>query len=223
MSKHSITRKKFYGKWLYRVSFRMPGIAIMRMLTPDRVIEFLNESHTDESLKYSYHKKAYNNKEDIIDLCEFLSKQNLNSWHKRIEVSNIDIYTNDQIIFEELIRKFKHALISSSVPDLNRSTEYDNQNHIICTKLPHDRYKYKVFLRPHKMKYDKQGKTEYLSWLDNQKNVLISEAVKKWFINTDWNWDRRYILVEDHKTLLFLHMRNADVLGKVYEYVLSDK
>jgi type I restriction-modification system DNA methylase subunit len=73
------------------------------------------------------------------------------------------------------------------------------------------------------MKYDKEGKAEYLSWLDKQKNVLISEAVKNWFMSTDWNWDRRYILVEDNKTLLFLHMRNADVLGKVYEYVLSDK
>ena len=75
------------------------------MLTPDRVIEFLNQSHTDESLKYTYHRKAYSNKENIKDLCEFLSKQNLNSWYKRIELSNIDIYTNDQTIFEELLRK----------------------------------------------------------------------------------------------------------------------
>ncbi|NBP58746.1 hypothetical protein EBU71_19830 [bacterium] len=223
MNKTSITRRKFYGKWLYRASFRLPGIAIMRMHTLDNVIKFLQEDHTEETLKYSYHKKAYFNREDIISLCQFLLKENSNSWSKRIEVSNIDIYTNDNNLYTGLIEKFKHILISNSQPDLSRSAEYEDQNHIVCDKLPHNRYKYKVFLRPHKMKYDKEGKAEYLSWLDKQKNVLISEAVKNWFMSTDWNWDRRYILVEDNKTLLFLHMRNADVLGKVYEYVLSDK
>ncbi len=223
MQKHSITRKKFYGKWLYRASFRIPGIAIMRMHTLDNVIEFLKEHHTEETLKYNYHRKAFNNRETIISLCEFLLKQNSDSWSKRIEVSNIDIYTNDSDLFNGLIEQYQTTLVSSSEPDLSRSKEYDNQNHIVCNKLPHDRYKYKVFLKPHKLKNDRETKVEYLKWLDSQKNILISEAVKKWFINTDWNWDRRYILVEDHKTLLFLHMRNAEVLGKVYEYVLTDK
>lgn len=223
MYKHSITRRKFYGKWLYRVTIRIAGIAVMRMYSLDRVIEFLEEDHSEETLKYSYHKKAYNNKEDIISLCKFLLKEDINSWSKRIEVSNIDIYTNDRSLFDSLMEQFKHLLVSSSAPDLTRSSEYDNQYHIVCKKLPHNKYRYKVFLRPHKLKNDRESKTEYLKWLDTQKNILISEAVKKWFINTDWNWDRRYILVEDHKTLLFLHMRNAEVLGKVYEYVLSDK
>lgn len=223
MYKHSITSKKFYGKWLYRVSIRVAGIAIMRTYSLNRVIEFLKEDHSEETLKYSYHKKAYSNKEDIIDFCEFLLKQDPNDWSKRIEVSNIDIYTNNQDLFNGMIEQFKHLLVSICSPDLSRSKEYDDQHHIICNKLPHNKYKYKVFLKPHKLKNDRETKIEYLKWLDTQKNILISEAVKKWFINTDWNWDRRYILVEDHKTLLFLHMRNAEVLGKVYEYILSDK
>jgi hypothetical protein len=51
----------------------------------------------------------------------------------------------------------------------------------------------------------------------------MSEAVKTWFIHTDWNWDRRYILVDEESTLLMLKLRNSDFMGKIYEYVIVDK
>jgi hypothetical protein len=42
-------------------------------------------------------------------------------------------------------------------------------------------------------------------------------------MKTDWNWDRRYVLVEDKNTLMLLRLRNSEVVGSVYEFVLSDK
>ncbi len=201
----------------------MPGIAMLRMKGMESTVEFLSVDQDEHTLKFQYLRQAHTNKEDIIDLCQYLLKQDANSWSKRIESSMIDIYTNDSKIFQDLLDKFPHILRSSSQPDTSRAQEYEDQHHIVCEKLPHGRYKYKIYLKPHKLKNDKQAKKEYLAWLDNQSNVLISNAVKKWFLDTDWNWDRRYILVEDHKTLLLLHMRNAEVMGKVYEYVLSDK
>jgi hypothetical protein len=42
-------------------------------------------------------------------------------------------------------------------------------------------------------------------------------------MKTEWNWDRRYVLVEDEGTLLMLKLRNPEVMGSVYNYVLSDK
>jgi len=53
--------------------------------------------------------------------------------------------------------------------------------------------------------------------------VTCTPAVEKWFLITDWNWDRRYILVEDDQTLLMMKLRNADVVGKIYNFVISDK
>lgn len=223
MLKHNVTRKKFYGKWLYKVSMNLPGIAILRMNSLQGVIEFLGKNHSDESLKYSYHRKAYSNREDISNLCSYLITLNQSDWFKRIEVNNLDLYTNDSNIYDTLCQKFQHVLLLTSQPDLSRVDEYQDQNHIICKKLPHDRYHYKIYLKPHKMKNDRESKQKYLDWLDTQTNVLISSAVKDWFIRTEWNWDRRYILVEDQRTLLFLQMRNPEVLGKAYEYILSDK
>ena len=53
--------------------------------------------------------------------------------------------------------------------------------------------------------------------------ISLSESVKMWFITTDWNWDRRYVFVDNEQTLLLLKMRNCDAIGKVYEYKIGDK
>ena len=53
--------------------------------------------------------------------------------------------------------------------------------------------------------------------------ILISPIVKDWFIKTEYNWDRRYVLVEDSQTLLLLKLRNSEALGRIYDYVISDK
>jgi hypothetical protein len=42
-------------------------------------------------------------------------------------------------------------------------------------------------------------------------------------MKTDWNWDRRYVLVEDEGTLLLMKLKNSEVVGTVYNYVIVDK
>ena len=74
------------------------------------------------------------------------------------------------------------------------------------------------------MKKDKTSKRRFVDWLKSQDpRITCSDAVEKWFMNTEWNWDRRYVLVEDEKTLLMLKLRNSEVVGRIYNYVLSDK
>jgi len=223
MHKHSITKKKFYGKWLYKAALKIPGVAILRANSLDGAIELLNKCFSDDHTRYHYYKKAFANKEDMTNLCQYLKSLSANDWYKRIERDNIDLYTNDPKIHNYLVNRFRHILCLVSEPDISRKDEYEDTHHILCKKLPHDRYRYRIYLKPHNMHGDKSAKKNYIDWLETQNSVLISQAVKKWFIVTDWNWDPRYILVEDHKTLLFLHMRNSEVLGRIYEYILSDK
>jgi hypothetical protein len=74
------------------------------------------------------------------------------------------------------------------------------------------------------MNGDKDEKERFISWVKNQNSkIRLTNSVIKWFINTDWNWDRRYVLVEDEATLLMLKLRNSSVVGRVYNYVISDK
>jgi hypothetical protein len=99
----------------------------------------------------------------------------------------------------------------------------DQKKTIISTKLPHNKYKYKVFLQPHKVTSTDE-KIRWINWLDTQADrVLISKSVKDWFISTKWNWDRRYLYVEDEQTLLVLKMKNPEALGSIYSYAVLDK
>ena len=74
------------------------------------------------------------------------------------------------------------------------------------------------------MANDKEGKKKYIEWLKRQSpKITCTTAIEHWFIKTDWNWDRRYVLVEDESTLLMLKLRNAEVVGRIYKFVISDK
>jgi hypothetical protein len=133
------------------------------------------------------------------------------------------VYTNDQIFFETVVNKFDDCLVHCFAPVAGSEDFLDQKKAIISTKLPHNKYKYKVFLQPHKVT-SVDEKIRWINWLDTQADrVLISKSVKDWFISTKWNWDRRYLYVEDEQTLLVLKMKNPEALGSIYSYTVLDK
>jgi len=136
----------------------------------------------------------------------------------------IDIYTNDKEFYTSLSTTFQSLVINLYQPLEKNIDLLKDSNKIITKKLPHDKYRFKVYLLPHKLANDELGKKRYLQWVDSQKEkILITKSVKNWFMTTNWNWDRRYIYVEDPSTLLLLKLRNSETIGRSYEYVIVDK
>ncbi len=174
---------------------------------------------------WGWNSKAFNDREDLYAISFYLATKDKTLWSKRVERNYIDFYTNDLEIFEEIAKilpdrvKHRFAPESEAIDILD-----DHSTNVAVKKLPHDRYKHKVYLLPHKMKNDKEGKLKYVDWLKKQcPKVTCTPAIEKWFVETDWNWDRRYILVEDESMLLMLKLRNSEVVGRVYNYILYDK
>lgn len=195
------TTKKFYNKWLYKLSFTIGGISTLRYRSLE---EAMNTS----------------SKPDIVTFTAILSGFDEALYFKRIESSIIDIYTNDKTMFDVLYDRC-HSLVRLAYAPSETITI--DSNTVIAKKLPHDRYRYKVFLQPHKIE-SKDEKQKYLDWLDTQKpRINITDTVKTWFYKTSWNWDRRYMYVEDEQTLLMLKLRSPQALGTVYSYTISDK
>ena len=198
----------------------MPGVAIFRQFKLEDVPNLDFKAGTSI---HSTKTKAANNKVNIISLSMFLLRWDAELWSKRIEQSNVDIYTNDKELYTQLLVEFANATSSCSEPNESDLGILERSGCIIAKKLPHDRYQFKAFLLPHKIK-DKESKKQYLDWIDGQGDrILISNRVKQWFVDTIWNWDRRYVLVEDEKTLLMLKLRSPEAIGRVYDYVISDK
>jgi hypothetical protein len=220
MLKANTTTRKFYNKWLYKVTLNIPGVAIFRQYRLEQIplLNFAGQKHSHSTMG-----RASLHKQELIALSAFLSNWDSELWAKRIECNDIDLYTNDKTMYEELFLNFAEVVSSRSEPNECDLDILEHTGSIIVKKLPHDRYAYKAFLLPHKVK-DRQDKREYVDWISGQNDrILISDVVKEWFVKTDWNWDRRYVLIEDSQTLLMLKLRNPDALGRVYDYVISDK
>lgn len=218
------TSRKFYNKWVYKVSLKVQGANIFRTHSLDDIKEFIQLPLDQSKPRYSTHTRAMANRDQILELTEFLLIQNPSVYTKRIEHHYIDFYTNDRNFYEELSLKFESAMLHRFEPDPTTLDLLDTPQTILATKLPHNRYHYKVYLLPHKMAGDKESKKKYVDWLKTQDpRITCTPAVQKWFIKTDWNWDRRYVLVEDEHTLLMLKLRNSEVVGRVYNYIISDK
>lgn len=218
------TNRKFYNKWLYKVTLRLAGCSILRTKSLSDIKDFCKNGDPDE-VKWSISSRAYANKEHIYDLVCFLESYSTDIYSKRIERDLIDFYTNDNNMYQSLSDQFSVFLIHKFEPDpatIDLLNESNSQ--VAVKKLPHNRYRYRVYLLPHKMKGDVEAKEKYIGWLKNQSpRITCTTAVSNWFIKTDWNWDRRYVLVEDEATLLMLKLRNAEVVGRIYNYVVSDK
>lgn len=223
--KTKITNRKFYNKWLYKTSFRLGGCALFRTKSLDEIKAFCNGPYPEEKNSWSIWAKAYANKEAIEDLAKFLEVCESDSYSLRIETDLLDVYTNEPSFYEDISLKFKDILLHRFEPSTtNIDLLQENKNYITVDKLPKGKYNYRVYLLPHKMKGDKEGKEKYLEWLKRQvPKVTCTTAVEKWFLTTDWNWDRRYVLVEDEATLLMLKLRNSEVVGKIYNFVICDK
>ena len=222
--KTKLTNRKFYGKWLYKVTLKLPGVALLRLRSIEEIKEFCLAERPPEH-RYSVWQRAYNNRETIYAICSFLENYETKSFSKRLERDSIDFYSNDQNFYTNLSTEFQEILEHRFEPTestLDLLNEFNNC--IAVKKLPKNRYNFRVYLLPHKMAGDLEGKKKYINWIKNQMpKITCTPAIEHWFIKTEWNWDRRYVLVEDEATLLMLKLRNSEVVGRIYNFVITDK
>lgn len=201
--KHKITRHKFYNKWDYKISLWGKGLSYLRYLPV-------------HNIPHNHH-----NKKIVEDLSDFLTKLDPMVYFKRIETNILDIYVNDSGLYDQIRNQFSSHVRLTSAPA--EGVTLDSGNTVKVKKLPYDRYQYKVFLKPHKVTSFEE-KRRYLIWLETQiPRINITNNVKEWFYKTNWNWDRRYMYVQDDATLLILKMKNPEALGTVYSYEIVDK
>ena len=198
------TTRKFYNKWSYKLSFFIKGLGSLRS--------------TDLSVILNKSKNL-----ELTNFLESINNLNPNDYAKRLENNCMDIYTNDKKIFDDLSDRFRDHLKSASVPSEDFENSIKDSHSILAKKLPHNRFRYKIYLQPHRIK-SAEDRKKYIDWLETQKpRINITDTVKTWFYKTHWNWDRRYMYVEDEHTLLILKLKNSEALGTVYSFVVSDK
>lgn len=217
------TQKKFYNKYLYKVTMRIPGVSALRYYSPAVILEKIKQKEELPTERFTGYPRYTINASDGKTLLNILEKYQ-GEYGKRIESFTIDIYTNNEKLYAELSEKLTDKVVHRSEPDQDQLDLYDDVNTVLCKKLPHGKYQYKVYLQPHKIAADWETRSGIIEWLQNQcPKITFTDAVQHWLKYTTQNWDRRYILVDSEQTLLMLKLRNTDLFGKVYRYVIADK
>lgn len=221
--KHKQTKKLFYRKWPYKVTYRIPGVSVLRERTLDQLQAYINDP-PDRMLRWkgSFHTDIRLNSEVIIDMAYFLDSLPKEDFQIRLESAMLDVYTDKKELLQKLLTTHPDHITSVFSPAEGTEDLLKNRNVIIVNKYPEGRFKHKVFLAPHKIK-DSQQKAETVKWIKSQSNLHITDTTAQWFIVTGWNWDRRYIMAEDEKSLLMLKLRCGDIVGAVYDYKVVDK
>jgi len=186
------------------------------------VIEFCNQDSLPIQSHYNPKEKAWLNRQNIYKIASALSRYPTELWAKRIESNILDLYTNDEEFFTRFTTQFSSIVRNASAPNKETIDQLNSPFTILANKLPHDKYKYKVYLTPHNMSRDLATRSNYLIWIKEQGDrIKISDSVKTWFLTCYYNWDRRYLLVEDEKTLFMLKLRDGSAVGKTYKYVIA--
>jgi hypothetical protein len=218
-TKTKTTNKKFYNKWLYKTTLQVSGAGIFRMAALGDIKLLCNLT---EAPLHAFRQSVWHNKELIDNICNFLLPYNKSDYATRIESRQIDYYTNDKLFYDAISEKFESYVVHRFEPGAN--IDLLDASTIMVKKLPKNQYQYRAYLLPHKMAGDKEAKQKYLDWIKSQSTrITCTESLQSWFMHTDWNWDRRYVLVQDEATLLMLKLRDSTVLGRIYKFVVSDK
>ena len=208
---------------MYKIGLKIEGCAILRGRSIHTVKAVFGQDMDDKVFYPQWRTKSFVNRNSIIRFSEFMEKFPTDNYALRIENDRLDVYTNDQDLYNTLSSTCEENIIQRFQPDIDNLHLLNRAQHtIIVNKLPKNRYNYRVYLLPHRM--IREDKNKYLDWIKKQDpRITCTSALEKWFINTDWNWDRRYVLVEDEATVLMMKLRNAEVVGTVYKFVISDK
>lgn len=212
------SKKKFYNKFDYKITFLIEGCECLRYHSIEESKNFLENGVIPKYYISDHRKqKILQNKDLLIKLCNILTKYDKNTWQKRIEQNFIDVYSSDVNFVNDLKLNFVDIISTVHEPGKQTIVPYT----LNVKKIPDDKFNYRVFLLPHKLKKDIEAKKNYIDWIETQKEkIKMSHSVKTWFMKTEWNWDPRYILVDNESTLLMLKLKNADLIGRIYKFTI---
>src|SRR5210317_2316201 len=104
------TKKKFYNKYIYKVSLEIPGISGLRYYDLHKFIEICQTQELVSSPDLKWKDRVMNqmisNKHVWMKLIPYLNGVEKGTYFKRLEGDHIDLYTNDKAFYQGVCNKF---------------------------------------------------------------------------------------------------------------------
>src|SRR6056300_1129535 len=115
--KTKTTSRKFYNKWLYKVTLSLQGARIFNTYDLDKILKFCDGDVP--SLHRSWENISTNQKviDSILYLSNIFKQQDPKTYSKRIENNYIDVYTNDETFYRHFLDNLEPMIKHCYEPD----------------------------------------------------------------------------------------------------------
>jgi hypothetical protein len=219
------TKKLFYKKFLYKLSFKFEVGDIFRTwhqrdgrlsYAHDKILEFKNKLKNQKSFEYrKFGKKLVTH--EIVKDAQRIRETLLNSsdYQLRVEAFNLMVYSNSK---DELLKIVKNLETVDSIelwePDSSVTELLANEKDVLVVNKPSD-YTHKLTLEasPRKKNVD-----AFKGWAEANRNKV---KITDYSLNTldSGYWKNFNVYVRDEKVLLLLKMVAPDMIRKVEKIV----
>lgn len=224
--KHLFTKKLFYKKWLFKVVISCPGIGQLRRRGLAYIIAVDHKRSSNIYLN-SILDDITNHRKDLILISEILEKELASADHQvRVEGSTCAIFTNSKLLISNIEKELKGFVTETHLPETLESELFlsSNKNKVICTQLPLEGYRYKIYLKNGDIRsYDNLQK--FVSWADKFKDrIYIPIGTRRVLVGLTHPYIYgQYFYAKDQKMASMALMIMGDHLNKTEEYVLKSE
>ena len=223
VSKHiKKTKKLFYGKYLFQVSLKIPGIYLYR--------EVKNYGSRKSFVEYVDNKKQYvsqNNYWTLRHLKDADPKQIFATWQKlkdfedrikvRVEASKISICADSEETLREVLtslKSIKAETVSLFLP-ANEEEAEKMKDGILFVSDP--KLKFRAMIRSRR--YDETVRTQIHNYVENYEGTILMSPNLKYKLTNSGNsndYISGYFYVDNMECLMFLQLICPTFVGKIF-------
>ena len=224
MRKHH--HKLFYGKHTHKASFILSESVFVWPTTNENLNRIINAKKLSNTKGFIAGKFVCPGPKELpsIQALANLILKTRKFVKFRIQSNCVMIFYGSERIIKKIIEKYWKQWINIETVDPTYIKQL-GKNKRLCTRLPHNKYQYQVWLK--KTAYDtnenfRKGLASYL--LDKPEVARLSNKHLKWWVQgvSDYMGDG-YFYIRDEKCLTPIYMILGKHIEKIIQFVKVDK
>ena len=217
------TKRLFYNKWPIKVECRLQGASKLKRLGIMQTIDWCDgKIDDDRSELWSVPRRPI----DKVDLKKFAFKVAEILENKEVKIrtegNHYNIFCADTQLLGIIQKELYPWIQQVTSPETTEQYDFLMENghkKVICNQFPHDKFRYRVFLRE-SAKQD--ARSNFYNWLTRyQDKVKITGNTARWMQCKLMYAQDPYFYVEDDKMLSMVLLYLGNNCKKIQEFILK--
>ena len=227
------TSKLFYGKYLYKIGFISPRIALMRYPDNPLLLSLLeSESYKEFVAKVGMSRASWWRADNSVIWKNRFNFFRMHSSRQKLVNNGVDhiirfdsntatFFLNDKSMWEHLVKIFQKDLCAIQWPKNTAHEQWlmNNPSGEIVSEYPHGKYKYKFNLRNKALA--KNISENFADWIGQYKDMRISKSAQRRIKSGGYQLNGKFLYSTNTENMLLLQMYLGDAVKDITEFKLE--